>query len=303
MGKYIYRWLITLVLIVTINVGNGQDRRIKPGDIVDILVNGNEALTQSVVVNNDGTVDYPALYGLPVDGLTLNRFQEILVAQLSRYMPATPLIYVRFGASYPIQVTVLGQIARPGQYPIANTSTIQGAIGAAGGLIPGAQLSKIRLIRMVGEEKIQQTVDLEKFSVTGDPALLPELRDGDTIVILGNPLATNVKVLGSVENPGNYDVFFQTTVLDVIYMAGGFTNDANLNKIKIISSTGEGTREVKINIDELLKGVNPTKVPLVSPGDIVYIPQRWFTWSKTLAFIRDITTFVTLYYLIQMSNR
>ncbi|MCI0511687.1 SLBB domain-containing protein, partial [candidate division KSB1 bacterium] len=126
---------------------------------------------------------------------------------------------------------------------------------------------------------------------------------GDTIVILGNPLATNVKVLGSVENPGNYDVFFQTTVLDVIYMAGGFTNDANLNKIKIISSSGEGTREVKINIDELLKGVNPTKVPLVSPGDIVYIPQRWFTWSKTLAFIRDITTFVTLYYLIQMSNR
>jgi protein involved in polysaccharide export with SLBB domain len=218
-------------------------------------------------------------------------------------MPATPLIYVRFGASYPIQVTVLGQIARPGQYPIANTSTIQGAIGAAGGLIPGAQLSKVRLIRMEGEEKIQQTVDLEKFYLTGDPTLLPELKNGDTIVILGNPLATNVKVLGSVENPGNYDVFFQTTVLDVIYMAGGFTNDANLDKIRIISLSGEGTREVKFKIDELLKGVNPTKVPLVSPGDIVYVPPRWFTWSKTLAFIRDITTFVTLYYLIQISNR
>lgn len=281
----------------------GQVRTIQPGDILEIVVTGNEALSQSVIVNSDGTVEYPALQGLPIDGITLQRLQEILVAQLSRYLETTPLIITRFGESYPIRVTVLGQVAMPGLYPIANTTTLQGAVSAAGGFIPGAQLSKIKLLRTVNQQKSEQLVNMEKFYLQGDPSVLPQLKEGDTIVVPGNPLATTVKVLGSVENPGSYDVFFQTSVLDAIFMAGGPTDDANLQKVKIISQTGQMPREVKIDIKHLLKAKSLANLPIIVPGDVIYIPKRIFTWRKFIGVMRDLSTFATLFYLISIANR
>ncbi|MFX0138212.1 MAG: polysaccharide biosynthesis/export family protein, partial [Candidatus Hodarchaeota archaeon] len=155
----------------------GQDRVIKPGDAIEIVIPANDEFNRTVVVSPEGTIDFPAMQGLPIDGITLQRFQEILVAQLSRYMETTPLILVRFSESYPIRITVLGQVAVPGLYPVANTASLQGAIGAAGGFIPGAQLSQIKLIRTEGEEKTEQIVTMEKFYLNGDPSSLPLLKD------------------------------------------------------------------------------------------------------------------------------
>lgn len=271
--------------------------------MLEIVVPENAALSQTVIVNPDGTVDFPALQGMPVDGITLSRFREIVVAQLSRYTETTPLVLVRFSDSYPIRVTVLGQVALPGMYPVANTVTLQGAIGAAGGFIAGAQLSKIKLIRTEGQKTTQQVVDMETFYLNGDPSQLPRLKDGDTVVVPGNPLATGVKVLGRVERPGNYDVFFRTTVLDVLFMAGGPTDDANLKKIKIGSLSGQGAREIRINFEEMLDSKDLNKIPIVVPGDVVYIPEKKITWRKFAGIARDLAAFATLYLVIQYSKR
>lgn len=297
-----YILFILLVCILIPIAIYGQERIIKPGDAIEIIVSENESLTQAVLVSPEGMVDYPGLQGLPIDGITLQRFHEILITQLSRYMANTPLILVRFSESYPIKVTVLGQVARPGLYSVANTATLQGAIGAAGGFIPGAQLSKIKLLRSDGENQNQQVVNMEKFYLDGDPSSLPRLENEDIIVVPGNPLATNVKVLGSVENPGSYEVFFQTTILDVIFLAGGPTDDANLNNIKIISLTGQEAREVKINIKKLLKTKDFRSIPIVVPGDVVYVSKKVVDWRKIMNLIRDVTTFAMLYYVIVQSQ-
>lgn len=300
-GKSIY-----LILILIPALLFSQERLIKPGDAIEITIPTQGAqgsdLSRTVVVAADGTVDFPGLQGLPVDSITLQRFKEILISQLSRYMASTPLVMVRFSESYPIKVTVLGQVALPGLYPIANTATLQGAIGAAGGFIPGAQLLKIRLLRTVNGEKSEQFINMEQFYLNGDPSVLPPLKDEDTIVVPGNPLATNVKILGGVKNPGSYEVFFQTTLLDVIFLAGGPTEDANLKKIKIVSLTGQNAREVPINIKSFLKSKNFKSIPIVVPGDVVYVPEKKVSWGKFLNLLRDLTLFVTLYYLISVSR-
>ena len=294
--------LICIGLLVISPSLYSQERLIKPGDAIEVIIPQHVELSRTIVVESDGTVDFPALQGLPVDGITLQRFKEILVAQLSRYMESTPLVMVRFSESYPLKVNVLGQVAIPGLYQIANTATLQGAIGAAGGFIPGAQLSKIRLIRTVNGEKVEQVVNMEQFYLRGDPAALPPLKNEDTIVVPGNPLATNVKVLGGVKNPGSYEIFFQTTLLDILFLAGGPTDDANLKKIKIVSLSGEEAREVSIRIKDLIKTNNFKLVPIVVPGDVVYVPEKKVSWRKFLNVVRDLTIFATLYYLIFVSN-
>jgi len=290
--------IVFLVCMFIPVVSFNQERTIKPGDALQIFVTGNEELNQTVVVSPDGTIDFPALQGFPVDGISLQKFQEILIAQLSRHMENVPLVLVRFSENYPVRLTILGQIARPGLISIPNTSTLQGAIAAAGGFIPGAQLAKIKIIRNEGVENTTQIVNLEKFYQEGDPSILPLLKDGDTIIVPGNPLATNVKVLGSVENPGSYDVFFQTTLLDVIFMAGGPTDDANFNDIKIISIMNRDVQEVKVNIEKLLHSKNFQSIPIVVPGDVVYVAKKKFSWGKFINIIRDISTMAALYYLI-----
>jgi protein involved in polysaccharide export with SLBB domain len=105
-----------------------------------------------------------------------------------------------------------------------------------------------------------------------------------------------------VENPGNYEVFFQTTILDVIFLAGGTTEDANLNKIKIVSFTGQNSREVKINIKKLLQSKDVSSIPIVVPGDVVYIPKKFMNWKKIVGLIKDATTFAMLYYIIIRSK-
>lgn len=297
-----FRRLSYLILFLIPIAVHGQDRVIKAGDAIEIVVYEHPELSQIISVSSMGTVDFPALEGLPVDGITLQRFREIVVAQLSRYLVPSPLVSVRFSETYPTKVTILGQVINPGIHLVLNTSTIQGAIMAAGGFAAGAQLAQIKLIRSEDNQKITQNVNMETFYLTGDPSALPALKDGDTIIVPGNPIATTVKVLGSVERPGSFDISFQTNLLDILYMAGGPTEDANLSRIKIASLSDETAREVNINISEILKSKNYKSIPIVVQGDVIYVPEKKVTWNKFVNFIRDISALAMLYYVIQLSN-
>jgi protein involved in polysaccharide export with SLBB domain len=213
-------------------------------------------------------------------------------------MDQRPLVTARFTEGYPIRVTVLGQVAKPGAYSILNTTTFQGAVSEAGGFTPGAQLSEVKLIRPEAGKIHNQTVNMEIFYLKGDPTYLPTLKDGDTIMVPGNPVLTTVKVVGSVKSPGSYEVAFRTGLLDVIFMAGGPTDEANLNQVKLISLAGQTQREIKINFDDLSK--NSMKIiPLVVPGDVVYVPPQKHTWKKMVTVLRDLSAFAALYLLIE----
>lgn len=289
--------LVFALICVALSVqALSQDRLIKPGDVVEIVVSGQEELSRALVVDVDGRVDYPFLDGLPIDNISLQRFRYIIEAQLSRYMEQRPLVTVRFTESYPIKVTVLGQVTKPGTYAILNTTTFQGAISEAGGFTPGAQLSEVKLLRAEGQKINNHTVNMEKFYMKGDPTSLPALKDRDTIMVPGNPVLTTVKIVGSVKSPGSYEVAFRTSLLDAIFMAGGPADDANLSKVKVISLAGQKERQVKINFDDLSKNIK--LVPLIVPGDVVYVPSKKHTWKTLASVLRDMTALATLYLLI-----
>ncbi|NIT60132.1 MAG: hypothetical protein GWN00_29135 [Aliifodinibius sp.] len=280
------------------NIVIGQERKIKSGDAIEIVVYGQEQMSQTVVVKSNGRVNYPFLEGVPIEGITLQRLQEILMAQLSRVIKRSLVVAVDFAESYPIKVTVLGQVASPGIYVIPNTANLQVALAQAGGPIPGAQLSQVKLIRKNEHEINNQVVNLESFYIEGEPNYLPQLEDDDIIMVPGFSLAKTVKVLGSVERPGSYELPFPASLLDVIFLAGGPTDQAKLSAIKVTSNNGDKPYERHFNLDAILKKENKN-IPIIKPGDVVYVPEKAITWKKFIAFARDITIFVTLYVIIQ----
>lgn len=295
--------LLFIILILNPDLGVSQERIIKPGDAIEIKVYEHKDLDQTVVVSPEGTINFPFLQGIPIDGMTLGRFQEILIAQLSRFMDRRPLISVRFTDMYPIKVTVLGQVAHPGMYAVANTATLQGAIAAAGGFIPGARLAEVKIIRQKNGQKIHQVVNLENFYIKGDPDYLPLLEDGDTIMVTGNPLETTVKVLGSVLRPGSFQTNLRATLMDVIYLAGGPTKSANMGKIKLIKPAAKATKAIEIDLNNSLTAGTTENLPLVEPGDIIYVPEKWLTWSKIMSFMRDVLTVSSIYIIFRWGRR
>jgi len=274
-------------------IGWGQEEKIGVGNVINIVVYEHEELTKQVTVSQDGTIDFPFVEDLPVAGITLEQLREVITARLSRYTGGRPLVMVNFAEAYTIRVAVLGFVRTPGVYEVPVGSTIQGALSMAGGALPRAELERVKVVRGEGDEKQERLVDLQDFLERGEVDFV--VQDKDVVIVPGTLGATTVKVLGGVRNPGSYETFPRANIFDMLFAAGGPSEDAAVTRIRLISP-GRGTREVEVNMKELLRSGENVDIPLVHPGDIIFVPEKLVTWKKLIGIGRDISVFVTMYY-------
>ena len=282
--------LFSLCVILSTGELFGQSQRIEKGDILEIHVYGYEEFSRTVMVEPDGTIDFPLVSNIPVQGLSLDELREILRSQAAKLLGERPIITVRFSLTMNVGVTVLGQVTVPGEYLVAKRATVQGAITRAGGATPRAQLEDVKLIRKKNGETETISIDMNAFFIQGDPSILPSLEDGDVIVVPGLPGSYDVKVLGEVQDPGTYQIFSGANLFDALYLAGGPTDDAALNRTRLVSPFQNGARDVQINIDKFLQSEQVKNIPEVKPGDIIYVPTRRKFFRNFLTVLRDIAT-------------
>lgn len=304
-GKKIKFVSIGLLLLCLISssfaVSYSSDRKIMPGDVIQVLVYGYEDLSRVVNVSTEGTINFPYLQNLPVDGLTLDELRDIMIVQLSKTIEKKPVITLDYLPTYVINVSVLGQVQKPGSYQIAQNSTIQGAVGEAGGPLDGAKLREIQLIRrdVVNGDTVF-TVNLEQVMVTGKLDELPELQDGDTIFVPGWPGANSVKVAGEVNSPGNYEVFAgKMNVLDLVFLAGGFDDKADVKNIIFMPRRDGNREEIILNLDKELLNTQYDSLPIVAAGDVIYVPKKKQFWPTFYKVARDLVSLATLVLLLQ----
>ncbi len=87
-----------------------------------------------------------------------------------------------------------------------------------------------------------------------------------------------VSVLGAVQKPGKYDMYTEreTTILEAIAMAGGFSDVASVNGTRIIRKEDGEERTIPIRVTDITKkGMKEKDIPL-KPGDIVFVPESFF---------------------------
>lgn len=296
MNKNIVKALVLLFYVFMhpyLLQGQMISEKIKKGDIIEVRVYGHDELSKTIMVQPDGTVNYPLISNIPIDGLRLEEFREVLLAQATKYLGERPIVSVRYSQTISVHVTVLGQVVVPGEYLVAKSATVQGAITQAGGFTPRAQLDKVKVIRKQGEVNQAMYVDMYQFYKQGDPDLLPDLLEGDIIVVPGVPGSHDVKVMGEVKNPGTYTVFQGAHFLDILYMAGGPTDQAHLRKIRLISPSNKISREIEIDLDNLLQTDEMTEIPTIQPGDIIYVPKKNTFWKTFVSVIQNVSAVLT----------
>jgi polysaccharide export outer membrane protein len=100
--------------------------------------------------------------------------------------------------------------------------------------------------------------------------------DNPTVtVVLMEANSFKVFVTGQVRNPGVFRLRRETTLLQIIIMAGDFTDDANPRKIVIIRREHGKDIRLDINYNEIINGANPEANIVLKPGDTVVVPLRF----------------------------
>ena len=128
------------------STGLNSDYTIGPGDILDISVWKEAALTKLVIVLPDGNISFPLIGEIRAQGLTLNQLKEKLETKIKRFVPQ-PNLSVAIHEVNSLQIYVIGKVNKPGRYAMNATINVLQALAIAGGLNPFAKKNKIKIFR------------------------------------------------------------------------------------------------------------------------------------------------------------
>lgn len=158
------------------------DYRLGPGDSLFINVLRFRDLSFQSTIDLQGNLLIPLVGALTLEGLTVAEAREKIRVALDRYV-IEPQVDVILVAQRPVQVTILGEVARPGLYPLS-APQLSVALVSAGGATNLADLRTVRVRRQLTDGSLVEK-DLDLFSPLRDATALPDLQltNGDTIVV------------------------------------------------------------------------------------------------------------------------
>src|SRR5437016_8401499 len=205
----------------------GPDYVIGPGDGLAIDLWGGVSQRFVRVVDREGRVSLPEVGPLLVSGRNLADVQQA-VQQVLRTQYRDISADVSLSKLRTVRVYVVGDVAEPGAYDISSLSTPLNALFAAGGVTPRGSLRALKHYR--GKQLVEE-VDAYDLLLHGVRSDLRRLENGDTLVIPA--LGPQVTVEGMVRRPAIYELHGESSLADVLELAGGVLPTATLRHIEV----------------------------------------------------------------------
>jgi polysaccharide biosynthesis/export protein len=246
--------------------GGQASLRLSPGDLVELSVYNVPELATRARVSNRGDIYLPLIDYVHVAGLTAEETQAVIQQKLSdggfvKNPHATVFVetYASQGAS------LLGEVGRPGIYPVVGQQRLFDVISSAGGFTEKAGRSITITHR--GQPDKPLVVPIAR-NVSDNPDSNVFVYPGDTIVVRK---ADIVYVVGEVGRPSGFAMDSgHLTVLQVIALAGGTTKTAKLSSVRLLRKGPEGVNETPIPLKKILEARAPDLQ--MQADDILFVP-------------------------------
>lgn len=152
---------------------------IGPADVLRIVVWKEPDLALDVTVRADGMITFPLVGDLEAAGLAPHRLADALSKRLERFVEG-PKVTVSVTQANSARFYVLGQVAKPGEFPLGSRSTVLQALALAGGLREFAKAESIVIVR---EDQTVIPVNYKRIAEGKDVSQNVQLTRGDTIVV------------------------------------------------------------------------------------------------------------------------
>lgn len=152
------------------------------GDVLEISIWKDQALSRQVVVLPDGLISFPLVGELKAAGKTLAAFKDEFKEKIQTFVP-DPVLSVIVQQVNSLQIYVIGKVNGPGRYVLNTNVNVLQALSMAGGLNPFAKKDKIKVIRETDGQTVVYPFDYE--TVVNDTKLDQNimLRRGDVVVV------------------------------------------------------------------------------------------------------------------------
>lgn len=241
-----------------------EEYLLSPGDILKITVFKNPDLSVDARVSESGTISYPLIGTVPLSGLTLPGAEK-KIAQMLRDggFVLNPQVNILLTLAVGNQVAVLGEVNKPGRYPIEGAGGhLSGMLALAGGISPtGGDIVVVTGTR--AGKPFRREVDVLKLSQNGNTAEDLELVGGDTLFVNRAP---QFYIYGQVQRPGGYRLEKGMTVMQALATGGGVTGKGTSRGIVVHRRDANGkVKETSASLDED-----------VHDQDVIYVKESVF---------------------------
>jgi polysaccharide biosynthesis/export protein len=259
----------------------------------------------------DGTVSFPLVGKLKVEGMTTPQVEALLSQNYVEYLKR-PVITVGLLAPRPLKVAISGEVTSPGSYNIPLSEqgkfpSVTDLIQQAGGITATADVSQVQIRRFLQGSQQVLTLNMIELLKEGNQSQNITLRDGDTIIIptkeqidhneirqladanfgIQADRELNVAVVGEVYRPGSYKIAPERTnnisnnqtrlelprLSRAIQQAGGVKPLANIREIQVRRLTRTGNQQtIDVDLWALLQSGDVDRDIILQDGDTIIIP-------------------------------
>jgi polysaccharide export outer membrane protein len=274
---------------------------IAPGDFLDVSEVHTPEFHSAVRVSPSGMVTLPMIHEVQVGGMdeqtAAHAIEAALVAQGMLLHPQVSVLVTSYAGQ---DVSVLGEVVRPGVYPYTLHHRLLDLISAASGLAPSAG----RLVNIFHRDDAQtpHPVVLDPSGTDIETDHNPDLAPGDTVQVSRAGL---VYVVGDVQRPGGFavDPAQGLTVVQALSLAWGPTQNAAMSKAILIREQKGGRTLTSLNLKRMLHGQEPDQP--VRDRDILFVPDSAAKnlWNRTVESAIQSAIGVTIYAGLVYSQR
>ncbi len=238
--------------------------RLSAGDVVRITVFQNPDLTLEARISESGMVSYPLLGNIRIGGLTGGEAERLIAnGLLTGNFVKQPQVSILVAQAKGNQVSVLGQVIRPGRYPIETAELrLTDLLATAGGIGPGGG----EIVTIVGKRNgkpYRVEVDLPKIFSSEQRSNDILLQNEDVVWV---DRAPTIYVYGEVQRPGSQRLERGLTVLQTLASAGGLTARGTEKGMRIHRKGPDGKTQV----------IQPSMDDALRDGDVLFVRESLF---------------------------
>ncbi len=238
--------------------------RLGPGDVVRVTVYQSPDLSLETRVGESGLISYPLLGSVRLGGLSVAQAEKAIADGLRTgnflRQPQVSLLVVQVRGS---QVSVLGQVNRPGRFPIETADMRVTDLLATAGGISAMGADTITLVGTRNGQPFRKELDLPSIVRSERRAEDVVVQNGDVVYVERAPV---VYIYGEVQRPGAMRLERGMTVMQALATGGGLTQ----------RGTERGMRVHRKGTDGKTQIIQPSMDDPVRDGDVVYVRESLF---------------------------
>lgn len=261
---------ITCAALVCFAAQNQARAQAKPdyplgaGDAIRVQVFQNPDLAIETRVSESGVITYPLIGAVELGGLSIAAAEKKIADALqSGGFLQKPQVNISLQQIRGNQVSVLGQVARPGRFPLETANTrLSDMLAHAGGATSGGD-DIVIVTGLRAGQSFRKQIDIPSIFLAEKLQDDMVLQGGDTIYVHRAPV---FYIYGEAQRPGAFRIEREMTVMQALAQGGGPTSRGSEKRLRLHRKTADG------NIQQTA----PQLTDPVLPNDVIYVKESIF---------------------------